>query len=39
MRLPPRQAKKDQSKVKAKSNKKLKMLTQCDENVNKNGRN
>lgn len=38
MRLPPRQIKKDQSKMKAKSNIKLKMITQCDENVNKNGK-
>jgi hypothetical protein len=38
MRLPPRQIKKNQSKVKAKSNKKLKIVTHCDENVNKIGR-
>lgn len=39
MRLPPRQVKKDQNKPKAKSNKKLKIYTHCDENINKNGRN
>jgi hypothetical protein len=37
MRLPPRQFKKEQSKIKTKSTKKLKMITHCDENVNKNG--
>lgn len=37
MKMPPRQTKKDVSKSKVNS-RKMKLATQCDENLNKNNR-